>query len=425
MNITNANGSKTAVKYIGWFIVSFFVYFQFLIQTSSSLMQNSWAEYFHLSPLGVGYLSASFFYTYLLFQIPVGMIYDRYSAKKVLAIASFGLGVGCIMFANTTHYELAVLARMLMGGCAAFGFIGMLKVTASSFPGKQFSMMMGLSEAFAALSTMIGVVILAWLMLHTTWQKVMLYFSVGVFLITAAVMLFINSKPNGVDDKLNMVTLLKNVFMAATNSTVLITGIYGFFMASVVNSFTSLWGVAFLTGVYPISNALAAKVMSTVFLGLAVGCPINGYISKNYGCERESMKVCAIVCAVCMAVVIYMKVSLPMLYILFFAIGLMCAVYVQSFAIVGQNVPVKIQATSMSITNMLIMSGAPLLQIMIGAILDTNSFGFANNDHHNYQIALSILPIGMILAFALCFFIRVQSSNGAEHIQMNLTILLK
>lgn len=422
MNSTNANVSKKAVKYIGWFVVSFFVYFQFLIQTSSSIMQNSWADYFHLTPLGVSYLSASFFYTYLLFQIPVGVIYDRYSAKKVLAIASFGLGVGCILFANTTRYEFAVFARMLMGACAAFGFIGMLKVTASSFPGKQFSMMMGLSEAFAALSTMVGVVILAWAMTRATWQQLMIYFSVGVFLITVAVILFVSSKPTNVD-KLDIVRLSKNVFAAVTNSTVLITGIYGFFMASVVNSFTSLWGVAFLTGVYPITNALAAEVMSTVFLGLAVGCPINGYISKKYGCERESMQVCSIICALSMAIVIYMKVSLPMLYVLFFIIGLMCAVYVQSFAIVGQNVPEKIQATSMSVTNMLIMSGAPLLQIVIGAILEGNSFGYAYDAHHNYQIALSILPIGMILAFVLCFYIKV-NSNEVQHAHSEVTSIV-
>lgn len=419
-NINNAS-SKPYSKYIGWFIVSFFVYFQFLIQTSSSLMQNSWADYFHLTPLGVGYLSASFFYTYLLFQIPVGVIYDRFSSKKVLAIASFGLGVGCIIFANTERYGFAVLARMLMGACAAFGFIGMLKVTADSFPGKQFSMMMGLSESFAALCTMIGVVILAWAMTHTTWQNLMIYFSIGVFLITASVILFIQSTFKNTEHKLDVTTLAKNVVAATTNSTVLITGIYGFFMASVVNSFTSLWGVAFLTSVYPISNALAAKVMSTVFLGLAIGCPINGYFSKHYGREREAMQFCSIICALCMAIVIYVRVSLPMLYSLFFIIGIMCAVYVQSFAIVGQTVPEKIQATSMSVTNMLIMSGAPLLQILIGAVLSANSFGYAHDTHQNYQIALSILPAGMAVAFVLCFFIKI-NGNEKQHVKCEVSL---
>ncbi|HSW92735.1 MAG TPA: MFS transporter [Gammaproteobacteria bacterium] len=414
----NSNESKNVVKYIGWFVVSFFVYFQFLIQTSSSVMQNSWRDYFHLSPLGVSYLSASFFYTYLFFQIPIGVIYDRCSAKKVLAIASFGLGIGCIFFAKTKYYEFAIFSRMLMGACAAFGFIGMLKVTASSFPGKQFSVMMGLSEAFASISTMVGVVILAWIMTHTTWQQLMMYFAAGVFLVTVAVIFFVNSKPDNVD-QFDVDSLFKNVFSAVTNSTVLITGIYGFFMASVVNAFTSLWGVAFLTGVYPITKAIAVKVMSTVFLGLAAGCPINGYVSKKYGFEREAMQICSVICALGMLAVIYIKIPLSMLYVVFFIIGLMCAVYVQSFAIVSQNVPKNILATSMSVTNMLIMASAPLLQIIVGAVLNTNSFGYAHDPHNNYQIALSILPAGMLFSFLLCFFIKKKmNKQEIEHVQL-------
>lgn len=404
----NRNNDKNInfIRYAGWFVVSFFVYFQFLIQTSSSLLQGAWADYYHLTPLGVSLLSASFFYTYLIFQIPVGVIYDRFNEKKVLATASFGLGLGCIIFANTDNYNLAVISRMIMGACAAFGFIGMLKVTANYFPGKQFSLMMGLSESFAALATMCGVIILAWALAHLIWQQLMICFAIGVFTITAAVIVFIRAKPHSICATLEIKSLCKNVWLSITNPTVLVTGIYGFFMASVVNSFTSLWGVAFLTQIYPISATLAAKIMSTVFLGLAVGCPINGYFSKRFGYEREAMMMCAIICAVCMSVVVYTKVTLPTLYMLFFTIGFMCAVYVQSFAIVAQTVPSNIQATSMSVTNMLIMSSAPILQILIGAILESRSLGYAHDLNQNYQIALSILPIGMLIAFILCFLIK-------------------
>ena len=62
-----------------------------------------------------------------------------------------------------------------MGACAAFGFIGMLKFTANNFPGKQFSMMMGLSESFAAIATMAGIIILAWALSRLTWQQLMIY----------------------------------------------------------------------------------------------------------------------------------------------------------------------------------------------------------------------------------------------------------
>lgn len=403
------------MKYVSWMIASFFMYLQFIIQTSSSLFQNAWAHDFGLTPLSVGLLSASFFYTYLFFQIPIGVIYDRFSEKKVLALASAGLACGCVLFAKTTNFHLAIFARMLMGACAAFGFIGMLKVTVNNFPGKQFALMMGLGECVASLVTMLGVMILSWAISYLTWQQLMLCLALCIFTITILVILFVQSKSQPIKSPFNVATLVRNVVRAATNRTVLLIGIYGFFMASVVNSFTSLWGVAFLTDAYPISSTLAANVMSTVFLGLAVGCPINGYISKRYGHEREAMMICSLICACLMAAIIFVKVSVPMLYVMFFVVGLMCSVYVQCFTVVGQSVSVEIQATSMAVTNMLVMSSAPLLQIFIGGILDAHSFGYAVSAHQNYQFALSVLPIGMLIGFVLCFLIKIPEIDLHAH----------
>ena len=381
------------IKYIGWFVVSFYVFFQFLIQTTSSLMQKDWGIQFHLTSLSISYLSASFFYTYLLFQIPIGILYDRFSAKYVLSIASLLLGIGCILFAYSPTYPIALLSRMLMGAGAAFGFIGMLKITYTLFPGKHFSLMLGLSEAFGAIAGMAGIVIVAWLLEHSSWQHVMIDCGLTVFIITLFVLLFIRSSKPIINEPFDIKSLTNNILTALKSPIVIITGIYGFFMASIVTAFVSLWGVAFLTRVYAINDLEAAKIISTVFLGLAIGCPINGYISKRFSKEITAMKICALTCALLMCVIIYIKVPLELLSTLFFFMGLLSAVYVQCFAIVGHSVPTSVQATSMSITNMLIMLSAPLLQIIIGALLP----------HTNYKIALSVLPIGMLIAYGLCY----------------------
>lgn len=391
----------TLFKYVGWLVVSSYVFFQFLIQTTSSLMQKDWTIYFHLTPLSVSALSASFFYTYLLFQIPIGIIYDRFNAKHVLTIASCLLGIGCLLFAYSSTYSIAIFSRMLMGAGAAFGFIGMLKITYNFFTDKQFSIMLGLSESFGTITTMIGTIIVAWLLEHLTWQHMMMAYSLSVFIITLFILLFIRSNKPANTELFSLKPLLRNILKAISNRTVFITGLYGFFMASVMNSFTSLWGVAFLTNAYPINSLHAAKIMSTIFLGLAVGCPINGYLSKRFSQEIRAMKICSVLCALLIGIVIYIKVPVGLLSTLFFAIGLMSAIYVQCFAIVGQSVPSAIQATSMSVTNMLIMSSAPLLQLIIGALLP----------HTNYQIALSVLPLGMLIAYGLCYGLSLEKNK--------------
>lgn len=399
------------LKYIGWFIVSFFVFFQFLIQTSSSLMQQDWLQYFHLNALSVSYLSASFFYTYLLFQIPVGLIYDRFNAKIILMVASFCLGIGCIMFSFSSTIPMAIFSRMMMGASAAFGFIGMLKVNSNLFPGRQFSIMMGLSEAFAAIAMTGAIILVAWLLLHFSWQQVTLQFSAIVFMITALVIIFIPSKKPTDIAAFGLQNLFNNIAKACKNRVVIVSGIYGFFLFSIINAFSSLWGVAFLTIAYPVNKLEAARMMSNIFLGLCVGCPLYGYLSKKFANEITAMKISAVLCAAAIFAIIYLKIPIIILSPLFFIIGILCSVYIQCFAIVGQTVSSDIQATSMSVTNMLIMASAPILQVLIGVILRNNSFGFAHTNVMNYQIALSILPIGMLIAFGLCFFIRLENKT--------------
>lgn len=412
--MTKSTDRKSLIKYMGWLIVSFFVFFQFLIQTSTSLMQNDWVQQFHLTHLTVSYLSAAFFYTYLFFQIPAGLIFDRYSARNVLGLSSLVLGIGCLLFADSPNYGFAIFSRMLMGGGAAFAFIGMLKVTSTLFPGRQFSIMMGISESLAALATMGGIVVVAWFLQHASWQQVMKDCAYIVFAVTAMVLVFIRTPSPSEVPTLKLKSLFENIRKACTSRIVLITGIYGFFMASIVNSFTSLWGIEFLTSAYHVTELQAAKSMSTIFFGLAAGCPINGYLSNKYAREIDAMKICSVVCALLISAVISQYIPTSLLSLTFFFIGLLCAVYVQCFAIVGQSVNSEIEATSMSVTNMLIMSGAPLLQILIGTILNHHSFGFAHSSIRNYQIALGILPLGMVIAFGLCWFISIGSTSDSQ-----------
>lgn len=397
---------QTIIKYIGWLTVSFYVFFQFLIQASSSLMQDDWLRQFGLNHLTVSYLSASFFYTYLFFQIPAGLIYDRYRARTILTVASLSLGLGCLLFAGATSFYFAVFARMLMGAGAAFGFVGMLKITSTLFPSKQFPLMVGISEAFAALATMLGMIAVAWSLTYLSWQQLTIHFAVIVFIITALTIIFIRSPKLSSVKKTANNSLWHDIRSASRHQVVLFAGAYGFFMTAAVTAFTSLWGVAFLTNAYHMTELQAAKVMSIIFLGLALGCPINGYLSKKFGCVTETMQLSAMLSAFFMSLILYGSVPASTLGFLFFILGLLGSAYVQCFTLVEQSTDTHIQATSMSVTNMLIMASAPVLQITIGVILNHNSFGFAHTLVQNYQIALTTLPMGMLIAAGICWRLK-------------------
>ncbi|MGW1420043.1 MFS transporter [Bradyrhizobium manausense] len=73
------------------------------------------AKEFGLSPVALGYLFSSFLWTYTVFLIPMGMLVDRFGAKKV---AGFGLGLWSAATAATGiagSFSSLLATRLVMG----------------------------------------------------------------------------------------------------------------------------------------------------------------------------------------------------------------------------------------------------------------------------------------------------------------------
>ena len=74
--------TKHPLSWLVWLSAALFVSYQFLLQASTSAMIPGLMHSFRLSVSDVGVLSASFFYPYVLLQIPAGLLVDRLGVRK-------------------------------------------------------------------------------------------------------------------------------------------------------------------------------------------------------------------------------------------------------------------------------------------------------------------------------------------------------
>jgi MFS family permease len=180
--------------YITWFIVTAFVFFQFFLQTATSVFSESWASDFKLNKVELSNLSASFFYSYVLMQIPVGILYDRFKAKRILIIAAAFVSSGCFLLAIAKSYELAILGRIFMGIGSSFGFIGMLKVIINNFKVNEFAFMVGLSEALSMSFITFGIITLAYFLKFYSWRISMFICAILAFILLFAIIFFLKEQ---------------------------------------------------------------------------------------------------------------------------------------------------------------------------------------------------------------------------------------
>jgi len=126
------------------------LYFVF-IQTSITVMINQLEKTFSINMVDIGFLSASFFYSYTILQIPCGLIIDKIGARKILLIAVIGLFFSCLMFALSQTFLIAIISRLLMGVFSAPIFACVFYLAALNFSHKIFPLAVGLTESMTAL----------------------------------------------------------------------------------------------------------------------------------------------------------------------------------------------------------------------------------------------------------------------------------
>ncbi len=395
--------------WLSWGITTLFVIFQFFLQTAAGVMAQHWKIDFHIDALAVANLSAAFFYVYVFMQIPAGLTYDHYNPKIILTCAAVTLALGCLIFSYSHNYYIAFLARALMGIGASFGFVGMLQISALWFSPTAFPIIVSLAETIGAISTAGSEILLAWLVVDFGWRYTTFYAGITAVLIALFAFIIIKNKPMSTEPK-NIIaekSIWLSLFQLSKNKQVWLIGIYGFFTFTLINVFTSLWGVPFLTTVYHFSLHTAAQMLSVVFLGIASGTLTISWISMQIGRRKPMMFICALAPTILLSVLFFVpNLSQISIYILLFFSGLFTAGYVLCFALVKELVPVNYRAAALAMINMLMMISAPILQPLIGWFISHQFFGLLHSITLTYQISLAILPIGLIIACILVFFMQ-------------------
>ncbi len=403
--------NKNILAWSNWAIATFFVIFQFYLQTSAGIMAHLWQKDFNLTALSVANLSAAFFYVYVFMQIPVGLIYDRFPLKWILTFAGFTLFAGCLIFALTHNYYIAFFARMVMGIGAAFGFVGMLHICANWFSIQNFPLMVSLAETIGMVAIAFGEILLAVIVSALGWRQSMLYAALIAFILTVIIMILVRDKSAAITENLaqnyKKLSILKTMKLLSLNKQVWLTGLYGFFNFSLITVFTALWGIPFLRRIYGYNLHQSATMIAMIFLGVSIGTLIMSFLSFKIGRRKPVMFFGPLVTAILFGIINF-STDLPSfaIYILLFFCGFFSATYVLSFALSKETIPSNVRSTALATVNMLIMLSAPLLQTLIGYFISTGFFGLLSETTLIYRLSLSILTAGFFISAVLVLFMQ-------------------
>ena len=389
-------------KTIIWLVGVFFLLFQFFLQLSSGIIVGAIMHEQNLSALTAGLLASAFYYVYTSFQIPVGMLFDRYNTRTLLAGNAALCSLGCFLFATGQTLTYLFLGRLIIGAGSAFAFVGLSHLLRQHYPLKHYAFMIGLSETLGFTITVFGMIGMGSLINHYGWR----FFIAGSGVLGLLIALLCKKY---IPDNKPVTTIhhYKEQFLLLwNNKLVWINGIFVCLEFSVITVFGAMWAVPFLQLKLNCSLKIASIVTSMILLGAGLSCPLLGQLSTHLAKRKPLIHLSCLSTAALVLITLFLpSQNIILTGFLMFVIGLCCGAYMLAYSISNELAPAESLSTCTGFTNTLAMLSAPVLQPLVGYLLDVSSSRPGEYSLLDYQLALLIIPTALVLASAFAHYL--------------------
>lgn len=395
-------------------IGALFYCYEFVLRIIPGALQSELTAAFgNISATAFGQLSAVYYFAYSPMQMPVGMLMDRFGPRRLLTLACLLCTLGSYLFTFSSSMFIAGSGRFMLGFGSSFAFVGVLSLALNWLPRRYFSLVAGLITTLGMLGLVYGEVKLTEMVVTMGLNYVL---STMIFLgfgLTTLIILIVRDRPLATVVHVQpLLDFFRDVWGVLTSPQVWIIGFVGACLYTSLSVFGELWGKSYLEHAHYLTKVEAARTISAMFLGWAVGAPLAGYISDRTGRRVLPLVVGAVLSLICISVVLYWPgLSYLSLNIWLFLYGVFSATEIIVFVMAKENSGAKLSGTVFAATNMIVTFGGVIFQPLVGKLLDLFGEKAPTIGEHvyragDYQMALSIIPISLLLVMIVAFFLK-------------------
>lgn len=378
-------------------ICALFLFLKYIAQLYPALISDILIQRFSLSGLEIGILASSYYYSYTLMQLVSGILLDQYDIRIPAFCAIVCVALGLYSFAHTESFLCMCLSRVLMGVGCSFATTLYMKASTLWTSDKIFTII----ASFLATATMLGAAIgaapIAFLFNHVGWsQGLILVAMIGVIISICSLFWVRNPKSIVVNKQTSLLKNFKAVVLKRENIWLLI---YSGVTFSPVVILGGLWGVPFLQLKFHSEANQVATLISTMFIGHAIGSPVWAVMSTVFKTKKPFMVIANLIAFLSLVSILYAQTTFMQAEILFFIFGFCVGCFMLSFSICREVNPAVMMGFAVAFIN----SGEGVVSSIvdpgIGLFLDflkpAGSIGFSLE---SYQYVLIVLPISYVLS---------------------------
>jgi sugar phosphate permease len=341
-------------------------------------------EEFGLSPSDLGLIGSMYFWAYAATALPAGVLSDTWGARKTIALFVLFAGVGGFAFALGQNAAWLAIGRCIIGLGVGVVYVAAMRILSDWYKPDDLATYSGILLAVGNIGALVSTAPLVFVMDRIGWRNA--FSLVSALTIVAGIVSYvvIRNKPSellpGACTKDIRIDAPRTTNLSSTLAVKTVLGnanfyILGLLLFSYYGTFMgvgSLWAGPYLQHTYGMTKQAAGNILMMFPLGMAIGCPLAGYLSdKVVRSRKRILSVGCLLHLTCYVPLLFWTrtMSEPVLYGLFFWYGLSGGAFVSCFACAKEIFENSFAGTAVGALNIFLFAGGAFYQNVLGATI--------------------------------------------------------
>ena len=189
-------------------------FLSYLYRSTNAVLAPYLSNDLNLNAEQLGLITSAYFLTFGLFQLPLGVLLDKFGARKVQSILFLIAAIGAILFSLGNDVWSLVTARGLIGLGVSGALMAAFKAFAVWFPKERLPLLIGLFMSAGGMGAIVASTPLEMALQITDWRGVYLF--IGIVTIFVGVLIFFivpEKQENNYNEKaLPVLRVLKHIY---------------------------------------------------------------------------------------------------------------------------------------------------------------------------------------------------------------------
>ena len=377
-------------------------FLSYLYRSINAVIGPPLALEFGLGAGDLGLLTSVYFLGFGLFQLPLGILLDRYGPRRVQFALLLVATAGAILFSAAQSFALLAAGRSLIGVGFAGGLMASFKAITLWFPRRRWPLVNGLIMGFGGLGTMAATTPIEMALEWTSWREV---FHILAAVTAVASFLILFAVPAHESEREGSLNSMKETF--AGLGLIFRDRLFWRFVPVSITAMGAglaiqgLWAGPWLHDVAGLSSEEVARHLLVLNLALTMGMLATGFFADGF--SRVGVGPIGMVGLAALALVVPLALLIlevhPRGYWVWALFGFLSNLTIVVYPAISAHFTLRYAGRAMTGLNLLLFLGAFLLQYLIGAIIDLWPPAPGGGYHpEGYQTAFGLVALLLLLA---------------------------